>query len=78
MPVKIVERRRKRVALDDLLTPEEFAKKIRVKRDRVYKWIQRGHLTVHQFGPDSHPTYLIKAAEATSEDVKQLLRREIA
>lgn len=77
MVLKIVEKRRKRVALDDLLTPEEFAKKIKVKRDRVYKWIQRGHLTVHQFGPDSHPTYLIRSQEADTEEVKQLIRKGI-
>lgn len=50
----------------NMLTPAEFADYVGVSKVRVYKWLQRGHLKVMQFGPDSRPFYLIAKSEAES------------
>lgn len=55
----------------NMLTPAEFAEYVGVSKVRVYKWVQRGHLKVMQFGPDSRPFYLIAKAEA--ESIRHLL-----
>lgn len=48
----------------NMLTVAEFAAYVGVSKTRTYKWIQRGHLTVMQFGPDERPFYLISKSEA--------------
>ena len=55
----------------NMLTPQEFAEFVGVSKVRVYKWIQRGHLRVLQFGPDSRPFYLVAKSEA--ESIQHLL-----
>lgn len=55
----------------NMLTVAEFAKFVGVSKVRVYKWVQRGHVKVMQFGPDSRPFYLIAKSEA--ESVQHLL-----
>lgn len=62
---------KKAVRQANMLTPAEFAEHMGVSLTRVRKWVQRGHVTVMQFGPDKRPFYLIAKSEA--DEVRHLV-----
>lgn len=59
---------------DGYLTPQEFADQLKVKRSRVYKWIERGHIQAIAYGPRRRPTYLVFASEIST--AKEFMRGE--
>jgi excisionase family DNA binding protein len=68
------ERRNVATIPDGYMTPQEFADKLKVKRSRVYKWLERGHIRALAYGPLRRPTYLIFDTEVGT--AKEFMKKE--